>query len=498
MTDTIRVLHVLAGGRHGGAETYALDAIQGLAAAGVAQHVICRPHPHYLETLRALGIGHDVLTFSALDCLLGRGRLIAERVRYTRATVVHAWMGRAASFIPAGIEVPVIGWFGGYYTLPRYRRCAFYIGVTRDIARHIAAASGRPQRTFVVHTFGTLPDDPPVDRAAFATPADRPLALCLARLHPKKGIDTLLRALARVPELYLWVAGEGPEGARYRALAQELGLGERVRFLGWRNDRKALLDAADLCVLPSRYEPFGTVIVEAWATQRPLVATKAAGAAQYVRDGHDGLLVEIDDVDDLARQMRRVIEEPGLGPALAAAGWQSYQQGFTREVSIGQLQAVYRLAATIGRGMPPIALKSLPIAALADQMAASPALAGWDADTRRRAAAAALAHQAAGLSASPANRTTAQPPGGPDAPVIAALLEAHGLVTFLGRRFWPGLARILHGEQVTPWSAEEFAIASERLDLANFLQAHAVERQELGVLLEAPQPGQGTRPISSS
>ena len=152
----------------------------------------------------------------------------------------------------------------------------------------------------MVNTFGTMPDAAPVDRAALATPADALVLLVLARMHRVKGIDTMLRALVEVPGAVLWLAGEGPARAEYARLAAQLGVAGRVRFLGWRDDRKALLEACDICVLPSRYEPFGTVIVEAWATGRPLVATMADGARQYVRDGENGLLCPIDDPSALA------------------------------------------------------------------------------------------------------------------------------------------------------------------------------------------------------
>src|SRR5204862_129183 len=79
-------------------------------------------------------------------------------------------------------------------------------------------------------------------------PQDALLLLTLSRLHPKKGIDTAIRALARLPNAHLCIAGDGPEQAKYETLAHELGLTERVRFLGWRNDRKALLEVCDICL----------------------------------------------------------------------------------------------------------------------------------------------------------------------------------------------------------------------------------------------------------
>jgi glycosyltransferase involved in cell wall biosynthesis len=168
-------------------------------------------------------------------------------------------------------------------------------------------------------------------------------------MHAVKGIDTLLRAAVAVPSLYLWLAGDGPERAAYEALARELGLADRTRFLGWRQDRKALLEACDICVLPSRYEPFGTVIIEAWAAGRPLVATDADGARQYVHDGADGLLCPRDDPPALADRLSRLLAEPGLATRLAAAGLQRYAADFTRDIVITRLLDSYRHAHALGK-----------------------------------------------------------------------------------------------------------------------------------------------------
>jgi glycosyltransferase involved in cell wall biosynthesis len=87
-------------------------------------------------------------------------------------------------------------------------------------------------------------------------------------------------------------------------------------------------------VFPSRYEPFGTVTLEAWGHRRPLIAAASAGPAEIVRDGADALLVPIDDAPALAAAITRVIDEPGLGPRLVEAGWQRYQADFTEAACV--------------------------------------------------------------------------------------------------------------------------------------------------------------------
>jgi glycosyltransferase involved in cell wall biosynthesis len=337
----LRLLHVVAGAERGGAETFCLDAILALHEAGIEQYVICRPHGPFTERLRTCGVAFETMGFGAFG-RLGPGKMrIRRAARRFKADVIHAWMGRAASFMPHNSPAPVLGWFGGYYDLKRYKNCDYYMGVTHDIVRHIIDKTGRPERTFLVHTFGTLPPDAPVKRTALNTPEDAPVVLMLSRMHWKKGVDTLLQAAALLPGVYFWLAGDGPEKGKYETMAREMGLTERVRFLGWRTDRSALLQGATVCALPSRYEPFGTVIAEAWHARVPLVATRADGARQYVKHGETGLLCEIDNAEDLARQISAVTADQTLRQNMTEKAFAFYEQTFSKAAVIQALISAY-------------------------------------------------------------------------------------------------------------------------------------------------------------
>lgn len=338
----MRILHVVAGAPTGGAETFSQDAILALAERGVEQRVICRPHPIALTRFETAGIPVTRLNFSMLDRVLGAKGRIRRIAEEYKPDLVHAWMARAASFIPRKMPAPVIGWFGGYYDLKYYRTADYFMAVTQDICDTLIRNGAPQDRVFCNNTFGTLPDSPAIARATLQTPETATVVLVLSRMHWKKGIDTILTAIAQSPGLYLWLAGEGPEKAKYQALAQSLGVMDRVRFLGWRTDRKALIEACDIVALPSRYEPFGTVIVEAWAMNKPLVAAKAQGAKQYVTDGVDGLLCEIDDAAGLAQALTRVAQDKALVEHLVAGAARHYQSDFTKDVVMDRLLATYR------------------------------------------------------------------------------------------------------------------------------------------------------------
>ena len=335
-------MHVVAGAATGGAETFCLDMITALAERGVEQKVVCRPHRQILDRLRQLSIEFQPLSFATVTRLTGAPALIRREARAWRADLVHAWMSRAASFVAAGMPCPAIGWMGGYYPLKHFKTSDYFIGVTHRIREYVIAHGIAPDRTFVSHTFGTLPDCLSVTRAELDVPDGALLLLALSRLHRKKGIDTAIQALLRLPAAHLCIAGDGPERSRYEALTQSLGLSARVHFLGWRTDRKALLEVCDICLLPSRYEPFGTVIVEAWSMQRPLVAALADGAQQYVRNGANGAVFPVDDVEGLAQQILRIASDPAFAAQLVEGGYRDYQAQFSRDVVLDNLLGIYR------------------------------------------------------------------------------------------------------------------------------------------------------------
>jgi glycosyltransferase involved in cell wall biosynthesis len=137
----------------------------------------------------------------------------------------------------------------------------------------------------------------------------------------RKGLAQVIRAMAALGEdrAELWVAG-GDDPAPYERLARELGLRERVRFLGHRSDVVGLMQAADAFVMPASYEPFGLVLLEALACGTPVVTSRAAGVAEFMTDGREGYTVEDPlDTAELAGALRRLLERRAEWTGLSAA-----------------------------------------------------------------------------------------------------------------------------------------------------------------------------------
>ncbi len=314
----MRLLQAMAGARHGGAEAFFVRLAIALHRAGQEQRVLIRADTERAAALRRGGIEPLQLPFGGwLDIAtrLGLRRAVAQY----RPQVVLTWMNRATRLCPRGDFVHVAR-LGGYYDLKYYRRCDHLIANTRDIAAYIVRQGWPEDRVRYLPNFVAMAPAAPVARASLATPEEAPLALALGRLHPNKGFDTLLAALTRLPEVHLWLAGEGDQRDMLERQAQSLGVAARVRFLGWRQDTAALLAAADLLVCPSRHEPLGNVVIEAWAAGRPVVATASEGPRALIRQDETGLLVPVDDADALAAALGRLAGDPALRARLAQAG----------------------------------------------------------------------------------------------------------------------------------------------------------------------------------
>lgn len=336
----MKILHIMAGHHPGGAETYSTDVMLSMQKAGMDQVIVMSKRaPRYGE-LKAAGLNINTGVLAVPIRPLQKF-LLKRLIKKNKPTIIHCWMRRAASLMPR-TSLPVIGWFGGYYNPAHFGRCTHFVGVTKDITAHMVKHGVKPERTQFIPTFPDIAPLPPLDRFNLSTPRDVKVILALSRLHPKKGLDTLLEALQQMPNCYAWLAGEGPLRRELENLAKKLGIIDRVRFLGWRTDRAALLRAADLCVLPSRYEPFGTVILEAWAAGTPLVACRSAGPAAHVDDGVNGLLVPIDDVGALAAAMMRVLGDEDLRRKLVANGYATYIKSYTPEAVTQQWLAYYK------------------------------------------------------------------------------------------------------------------------------------------------------------
>ncbi|MSP42611.1 MAG: glycosyltransferase [Alphaproteobacteria bacterium] len=340
----MRVLQVMAGARHGGAELFFERLTLALARKGVTQQAVIRTAPERAMRLRTAGIPAREMRFGGrLDCFTRGG--LRRSVLEFQPDVALCWMSRAAQKFPRRPSVPrwpvLCARLGGYYPLKYYRHCDHLIGNTADIVNYVVAQGWPAGRAHYLPNFVESQTAPAAARHMFDTPEGASLLLAMGRLHPNKGFDVLLAALSQLPGVYLWLAGEGPQEMALRKQAERLHIADRVRFLGWRDDGPALRAASDMLICPSRMEPLGNVIIEAWAQAIPIVAASAAGPAALIHDGVSGLLVPVEDADALSAAILKIIGNPQLAGDLAVSGYKEYERCFTEAAVVARYQSFF-------------------------------------------------------------------------------------------------------------------------------------------------------------
>ncbi len=180
-----------------------------------------------------------------------------------------------------------------------------------------------------------------------------PLLVFVGRLVDEKGVDDLIRAVPIVadalPDVTAIILGEGPDRPRMEALSADLGVGERILFLGWIQPDAVpnYLSAADVFVGPSKraksggVEGQGLTFIEAMLADTPVIATRSGGIVDTVQDGRTGLLVSENEPEEIAAAIRRLVRNPELAQRLAARGREMVMSEFSRETTAHAFSALF-------------------------------------------------------------------------------------------------------------------------------------------------------------
>jgi glycosyltransferase involved in cell wall biosynthesis len=342
MTAPIRVAQILAGAAQGGAENFFVRLVSSLNEQdALAVKAFIRNHEHRVNTLRGNGVETQGFTFGGPIDLLGAYQY-RRALKAFEPEIVMTWMSRASGSTPNSKKYILVNRLGHYYKLKYYNHSDYWVGISKGICQHMIDGGFPKDRIVHIPNFADETPVLPLPRDSFGTPTDAPLILAAGRLHVNKAFDTLLHALVKIPKATLWLAGSGPEEQNLKKLCNTLGLDHRVRFLGWRDDVTTLMRTADLFVCPSRHEGLGSIVMESWAHQCPIVATNSQGPGELITSGETGIITPIDDASALAKAVNDVLASDDLKAHLIEQAFALYQSHYSKQTVTEQYVDFYQ------------------------------------------------------------------------------------------------------------------------------------------------------------
>lgn len=314
MAEVLLVLATSTGGV--GRHVHSLE--QGLSAAGWQVQVACPS-----STQDIFGFARHLPIEVGRRPHPARDAVAVRRLRAAGADLLHAHGIRAGALAALGSAPALVTWHNAQTggrpgaVLERLvaHRARVTLAVSSDLAQRARQCGARDVRAALV----AAPALGPVtgrDLRSELDATDRPLLLAVGRLHSQKGLDVLLEAVPALGDVVLAVAGDGP----LRSELQARATGLPVRFLGRRTDLADLYAAADIVVLPSRWEGRPLTAMEVLRAGRPLVATAVGGVPELVQDG--AVLVPARDPAALSAALQRLLQDPAAARRLAERGAQ--------------------------------------------------------------------------------------------------------------------------------------------------------------------------------
>jgi glycosyltransferase involved in cell wall biosynthesis len=351
----MRSLHVIGSKLPGGAEGFFVRLVQALHEDAQNAGAIVPPRSAVAQALPVAVPRTEIRMRGHWD-LLARLQ-IRRAIAQAAPDVVMTYLGRATRLVrlPAGRRPVHVARLGGYYNPQQYRHAHAWVGNTRGICDYLVGNGFAAGRVFHIPNFV----DPPAEVSEHEIAAARHelqlqegarVILALGRLHTVKGFDVLLRSFAALPDRdrsVLVILGEGAERGSLEAMAHALGVEGSVRMPGWRSALAPYFAIADVLVCPSRAEPFGNVLLDAWSHGVPLISSRTAGAVELIEEGDDGMLVAIDDPVELQLALSAMLDATASARATyVAAGRRKIAERYSRQSVVAAYAGLFEQLTT--------------------------------------------------------------------------------------------------------------------------------------------------------
>ena len=372
----MKILQVAYQSRISGGEKVLYDLAVSLRARGHELLAVC-PEPGQLpDSLAAKGVRAEIIPFRKTYDLAAAGRLAAF-IRREKVEVLHShsmltnilsriagrWARVPVSVSTEHLTMELARGGRGEGLSERlkavyYRRLDNFtsrlgdrvIAVSAAVRADLLEQGMDPGRVTVIQNGIEIPPlDPGAGRrtrAELGIPAETPVIGTVGRLSPQKDYPTLLQAASAVvaacPRAVFLVLGDGDLRLALEKRAEELGLGESFRFLGYRENVMAMVSAFDIFALSSLWEGLPLAVLEAMALARPVVATAVPGTAEALAQGGAGFTVPLRDHNSLAERIIELVEDPEQARRMGAEGRRQVEARFSRERMVGEHEALYR------------------------------------------------------------------------------------------------------------------------------------------------------------
>ena len=367
----LRIVHITPHFRYGGAEQMAVHVMSGLDRNQfeVSAIALGQPSGSELEKVlekRSIPV-HYLGKAAGFDArIFWRARVALQALR---PDIVHTHVHVLRYVLPAlafrrpGSTLHTVHNIAEQEVEPRARwiqKLAFRslgivpVCVAEEVARSIRRRYGVENSVVIpncipVRRYSCSKLDRQIWRAGQGFGPDDLLFTCVARFRPQKNhallIDSFAAGPARDPRAHLVLAGDGETEPQARKLVEQLGLRERVHFLGPRADIPEILCASDVFVISSDYEGNPLSVMEAMAAGLPVIATAVGGVPELVVDGQEGLIVAAGDGAALSRAMSVMLRDPGARQSMGEACARRAQQQFDVSAMVGSYADLYEKAA---------------------------------------------------------------------------------------------------------------------------------------------------------
>lgn len=349
----VTILHYITPSRLGGAEEVFIRLVEDARARGHRVIVLTKRDAKLRGLLTERGIESlGWLTRGKFD-LKTLARLV-RLIRAERVDIVHthlttaSWMGSLAGKLT---KTPVLAHVHAADSKTWFKRADYLLAVSKGVKKHLVGQGIAAWRIPVVYYGLDLGKYPaPLDDAAAKTalgiPSDALTVGVVASLQERKGHRFLIEALhllqGRGVRAHVLIAGEGPLEVDLRRQAGDLGLAERVHFLGFRTDVRAVVSALDVFCLPSFKEGLSIAVMEAMALRRPVVATDIAGMGEIVHNEMTGFLVPPGEAAPLCAALERLLKDANLRGEMGRAGRALVEGSFEQGACLAKLDVLQR------------------------------------------------------------------------------------------------------------------------------------------------------------